>query len=445
MNVTGTQNKRKMNLEVESAERIRELAPRAMKRPVVLYSSNHVEDLRQRQIGILHPTAFARQIGGTQDLIHRLKLYATLEAHDGCVNTVQFNPEGNRLVSGSDDRQVIFWDWDAKTKVFAFNSGHSSNVFQAKVMPFTDDHCVVTCAADGQVRRAQILENGNVETKRLAKHRGRTHKLALEPGSPHVFYSCGEDGAVQRFDLRDDSATKLFTCHPFRGNNNKSQSSLPVRLNAITINPRNPIYFAIGGSDEYARVYDIRSYKQDASEDNDCPVDTFVPQHLIDNSNVHITGLVYSNQNELLVSYNDELIYLFCKEMGLGTNPKLIPSEKRNELASPQVYSGHRNARTVKGVNFFGPNTEYVVSGSDCGRIFIWKKKGGELLHLMVGDQDVVNCLEPHPYATVLATSGIDSSVKVWTPTAEDRIPLPDNIEEVGRILTLLSYVFNLP
>lgn len=389
-----------------------------------------VEKIWQRQTGQLHPRPFARQMGGSQDLIRHLELYAKLEAHEGCVNTVQFNPTGNILVSGSDDKEVIFWDWAAKTKVFAFPSGHASNVFQARIMPFTDDRSVITCAADGQVRHAQILENGQVETKRLAKHRGRTHKLAIEPGSPHVFYSCGEDGIVQHFDLRNHTATKLFTCHNFVGNN-KPGPTEHVRLNAIVIDLRNPYYFATGGSDEYARVYDIRSCHRDASTNHDYPVDSFSPQHLIDNDNVDITGLAYSYQGELLVSYNDELIYLFQKEMGLGPNPKLVSVEKKNELEAPQVYKGHRNAQTVKGVNFFGSNTEYVVSGSDCGRIFIWKKKGGELVHLMIGDRKVVNCLEPHPYATILATSGIEKNVKIWAPTADHLISLPDDVEEI--------------
>lgn len=47
-----------------------------------------------------------------------------------------------------------------------------------------------------QVRHAQILESG-VETKLLTEHEGRVHKLAIEPGSPHIFYTCGEDGLVQ--------------------------------------------------------------------------------------------------------------------------------------------------------------------------------------------------------------------------------------------------------
>lgn len=48
-----------------------------------------------------------------------------------------------------------------------------------------------------QVRYGTILENGKVQTKNLAKHSGRAHKLAIEPGSPRIFYSCGEDGAVR--------------------------------------------------------------------------------------------------------------------------------------------------------------------------------------------------------------------------------------------------------
>lgn len=51
--------------------------------------------------------------------------------------------------------------------------------------------------SDFQVRYAQILESGSIKTSLLAKHQGGAHKLAIEPGSPHVFYSCGEDGLVQ--------------------------------------------------------------------------------------------------------------------------------------------------------------------------------------------------------------------------------------------------------
>lgn len=204
------------------------------------------------------------------------------------------------------------------------------------------------------------------------------------------------------------------------------------------IDSRNPYHFAVGGSDEYARVYDIRKCQWDPAKNSDRPVNTFCPHHLIGSNNVHITGLAYSSLSELLVSYNDELIYLFEKSVGLGSSPSSDTSEDPKNLQEAQVYSGHRNAQTVKGVNFFGPNDEYVLSGSDCGHIFIWKKKGAKLVRLMVGDQQVVNQLEPHPHIPILATCGIEKNVKIWAPLASDIPPLPVNVKEV------LSTVFTI-
>jgi hypothetical protein len=47
------------------------------------------------------------------------------------------------------------------------------------------------------VRLAKIGDGGDVPTTLLGDHDGRAHKLAIEPGSPYIFYSCGEDGLVQ--------------------------------------------------------------------------------------------------------------------------------------------------------------------------------------------------------------------------------------------------------
>lgn len=48
-----------------------------------------------------------------------------------------------------------------------------------------------------QVILGKILEDGRVVTRMLAEHQGSVHELAMEPGNPHIFYSCGEDGLVQ--------------------------------------------------------------------------------------------------------------------------------------------------------------------------------------------------------------------------------------------------------
>lgn len=89
------------------------------------------------------------------------------------------------------------------------------------------------------------------------------------------------------------------------------------------------------------------------------------------------------------------------------------------------------------------------MSGSDCGHIFIWDRHTAEHLMLLEADNHVVNCLQPHPYdpseaplhlhtatlipffwselkhidtlflfwsVSVLASSGIDYDIKIWSP-----------------------------
>lgn len=40
----------------------------------------------------------------------------------------------------------------------------------------------------------------------------------------------------------------------------------------------------------------------------------------------------------------------------------------------------------VKGVNFYGPQSEFVVSGSDCGHVFLWDKQTQEVVQFLEGD-----------------------------------------------------------
>ncbi|CAN0453390.1 unnamed protein product, partial [Laminaria digitata] len=78
----------------------------------------------------------------------------------------------------------------------------------------------------------------------------------------------------------------------------------------------------------------------------------------------------------------------------------------------------------VDQVTFYGPRSEYVASGSDCGHIFLWDKKTAKLEMLLSGDNvGAVNCLEPHPFLPVLATSGLSTTAKVWRPTRGEAVP----------------------
>ncbi|XP_033057492.1 DDB1- and CUL4-associated factor 8-like protein 2 [Trachypithecus francoisi] len=356
-----------------------------------------VTALHQRQLG--SSPRFVYEACGARAFVQRFRLQYSLADHVGCVNTVHFNQRGTRLASSGDDLKVIVWDWVRQRPVLNFESGHTNNVFQAKFLPNCGDSTLAMCARDGQVRVAELISASYFEnTKCVAQHRGPAHKLALVPDSPSQFLTSGEDAVVFTIDLRQDRpASKVVVTR---------EKDKKVGLYTITVNPANTYQFAVGGQDQFVRIYDQRRIDE---KENNGVLKKFTPHHLVNCVfPTNITCVVYSHDGtELLASYNDEDIYLFNSSDSDGAQ-----YTKR--------FKGHRNNTTVKGVNFYGPRSEFVVSGSDCGHIFFWEKSSCQIIQFLKGNREgTINCLEPHPYLPVLATSGLDHNVKIWTPTAK--------------------------
>ncbi|XP_053680694.1 WD and tetratricopeptide repeats protein 1 [Anopheles nili] len=81
-----------------------------------------------------------------------------------------------------------------------------------------------------------------------------------------------------------------------------------------------------------------------------------------------------------------------------------------------QRYIGHWNTKTdIKEANYFG-DANYIVAGSDDGNFYIWNRHTGIIHSAYRADEMIVNCVQPHPYVCLVATSGIDHEVRLWTP-----------------------------
>nr|XP_044996446.1 DDB1- and CUL4-associated factor 8-like [Jaculus jaculus] len=352
--------------------------------------------LRDRQLG--SSAHFVRDACGARVFVQRFCLQYGLAGHAACVNTVHFNQRGTRLASGSDNLHVIVWDWVHQRPVLNFYSGHQNNVLQAQFLPNCDDSMLATSGLDGRVRVAYLSAMPSTKiTKCLVRHRGAAHKLALEPDSPFKFLSCGEDGVVFKIDLRQSPpASKVVVT---------KENEKKVGLYAICTNPANIYQFGVGGQDQFVRIYDQRKIDQ---KENNGVLKKFCPHHLAEtNSPPYVTGLTYSHDGtELLASYNDDDIFLFISADYDGAQ-----YQKR--------YKGHKNNATVKSVNFYGPRSEFVVSGSDCGHIFFWDKSSCQIVQLLEADErGSVTSIDPHPNLPVMASCGLDEEVKVWAPTA---------------------------
>jgi len=358
---------------------------------------NFIHDLSNLQLGLKMTPSFSQRRCASVDMVKRLKLAYKLSGHEGCVNSLHFNQSGSKIASGSDDLNIIVWEWEKNRKMLQFNSGHKANVFQSKFMP--GDLLITSCSRDGQVRLAELSVTGALRsTKKLGQHKGPAHKMSLLPDCPYVVLSAGEDGQVLSVDIREQKPDKILLL--------KNEKDKKVPIYSIHSSPSNGNWFCTSGRDQYVRIFDRRFLGRDG-RGHGGQVVRFCPENLKDNDEfkAYITCAVFSEDGrEVIGSYNDEDIYLF----------NTYDPEGSSHI---HKYQGHRNSATVKGVNFYGPNSEYIISGSDCGNIFIWDKKTEGLVKLMPGDDNgVVNVLEPHPTMPVLATSGLDDEVKLWMP-----------------------------
>ncbi|XP_017357101.1 DDB1- and CUL4-associated factor 8-like protein 2 [Cebus imitator] len=363
-----------------------------------------VTALRQRQLG--SSTRFVYEACGARAFVQRFRLQYRLEGHFSSVTTVCFNQRGTRLAISGGNLKVTVWDWVRQQPVLNFESGHEINVTEAKFLPNCGDSTLATCGHDGQVRVAELINASYFEnTKHVVQHRRAAHELALEPDSPFKFLTSGEDAVVFTIDLRQGRPASKVVVTREKGKR--------VGLYTISMSPANTYQFAVAGQDQFVRIYDQRRIDE---KENNGVLKKFAPRHLVNcDFPTSITCTVYSHDGtELLASYNDEDIYLFNSSHSDGAQ-----YVKR--------FKGHRNNDTIKDVKFYGPRSEFVVSGSDCGHIFFWEKSSCQIIQLLKGDTEgTINCLEPHPYLPMLATSGLDHDVKIWTPTAEAATELTD-------------------
>ncbi|GKE25542.1 DDB1- and CUL4-associated factor 8 [Tanacetum coccineum] len=149
----------------------------------------------------------------------------------------------------------------------------TSNKRQAK---FIDETVIVTLGDTGQVNRYELLQDG---------------RLAIDPSNRQVFYTYDEMG---RFDLRDSF---MEGQHLKSFNLNKMFGIGMLELKHIVFDTMSHSQFALAGSDQFARLYNVRKISSHDIIASCCP------SHLVNSPRQRITSLAFLREKEILVSH----------------------------------------------------------------------------------------------------------------------------------------------
>ena len=125
--------------------------------------------------------------------------------------------------------------------------------------------------------------------------------------------------------------------------------------------------------------------------------------------------------------------------MGPPTYPCPSPS-----CSFKKVYTGRSHGDTlIKNAKFIGQ--DIITTGSDSGHLFFYDKNTTEIINVIKSDSTIANVVLPHPLyeSSCIATSGIDSNVKIYTPF-ESEVSKDANYydgevgsDEIFRVVTL--------
>ncbi|KAJ7771409.1 WD40 repeat-like protein [Mycena maculata] len=324
------------------------------------------------------------------------------------------------------------------------------------------------------------LDSRHTCIRRLRCHDNRIKRIVTED-SPHLFLTVSEDGTVRQHDLRTSHECDYSSCPPPLTKLNFELSTISLSPltpfhyvvageseNGYLFDRRQAGRFLMEerGMVENGMTHCVRRFGR--------PDGSFDPH----STREHITGARISSQNghEVLLSYSADAVYLYStrdepeEEDMASRSPPLSPNHgaakptsskrprddsssdededmamdnddnasddegpdlffRKPKVSAPDEYAGvpmilprarfagARNVDTIKDVNFLGPDDQFVTSGSDDGNFFVWRKDG-TLCGLFEGDGVVVNVIEGHPHLPLIATSGIDTTVKLFAPVS---------------------------
>lgn len=217
-------------------------------------------------------------------------------------------------------------------------------------------------------------------------HTKPVYGLSIDPINDQIFATAGEDGRVLLFDLR--ASTEIMAVAKFR-----------APFHAVTYHPFDGNLLATANNKEGAALWDLRTPR--------FPLLRY--------------GGKNSTQSCMSVRFNTLGTQILALRRRL---PPVLYNTTSTEPVSQFWDGGYYNSCTMKSCSFAGEYDEYVISGSDDFNLYVWKIGDTETTNQMTkethmvlyGHRSIVNQVRYNPQKCLIASSGVEKIIKIWTP-----------------------------
>ncbi|CAH1709339.1 unnamed protein product [Chironomus riparius] len=307
-------------------------------------------------------------------VIHSFKVAKVFRENQEKSNSIDFSTSGEKLISCSEDDQIVLYDCEKGTQTRTVNS----KKYGVDHIRFTHSSMTAihsSTKVDDTIRYLSLHDN-----KYLRYFPGHTKKVTSLNISPidDTFISGSLDKTLRLWDLRSPNC----------------QGVMHLQGKPIAAFDPEGLIFAAGVNSESIKLYDLRSFDKG-------PFVTFM---LNQEKECEWTGLKFSKDGKtILISTNGSII-------------RLIDAFHGTPL---QTFTGYSNNKGIPIEASFSPDSQYIFSGSTDGRVHVWNADSGFKVCVLNGDhQNPVQCVQFNPKYMMMVSAC--TNLAFWLPSIEE-------------------------
>ena len=357
------------------------------------------------------------------------ELVNELLGHSDGVNSVCFSPDGSRIASASFDKKVKVWNSKTGQEVLDLQ-GHTDGVLS---ICFSDDNSLVVSGSLDNSIKVWNARTGEL-LRTLNGHRAGVTDVSFEPAGERIASTSGYEFKIWdvkegreirslKHELKSDFGGWLNTNICFCPNSNHIVSSWDKKIKIWDSRTGEELEAFLGHSESIESVSVSPNSRWIATGASD--------------STVKLWDIKTNSEIHLLKGHSDEVL-----SVGFSPDGSRIASGSSDMTVKVwDVRSGSAD-RTLNGhgdsVNAvcFGPKTSTkIASASDDTTVRIWDAISGNQVYELKGHAGAVNCVKFSPDETYVVSGSDDKSVKIWDARTGNEIrTLQGHSEEVASV-----------
>jgi WD40 repeat protein/energy-coupling factor transporter ATP-binding protein EcfA2 len=299
--------------------------------------------------------------GALRNALLSSQVRAVLHGHTDTVNVARFSPDGQRIVTASNDESARVWDAHTGQQLTILE-GHTAPVTGADFSP--DGQRIVTASWDHTARvwdasTGQLLTilQGHTDIVRVAK---------FSPDGQRVV-TASDDQTARVWAVNTGQQLAVLQGHADK------VTDLDIRPDGQRI--------VTASNDETARVWDAHTGQQ---------------LTVLRGHTAAVTGADFSPDGQRILTASDD------------QTARVWDADSGQQVAA---LVGHTYGLTAAG---FSPDGQRVVTSSGDRTARIWEASSGRLLAILQGHADTVAGAAFSPDGQRIVTAGWDGSARLW-------------------------------